>query len=172
MIIIRIAEEKDIAEILGIYNWSILNTTSVYSNTPHTLEMRKKWFEEKKAANHPVLVAEKDNKVVGFISYGPFRSWPGYKYTVEHSVHVDKDHRRQGIAGMLLKKLIEAARQNEVHAIIGGIDASNTASVKLHEQYNFREVGHLKEVGFKFNKWLDLKFLELVLDTPKDPIEG
>jgi len=172
MIIIRPAEEKDIVEILDIYNWSILNTTSVYSYIAHTLEMRKKWFEEKQTANHPVFVAETANKVVGFISYGPFRAWPGYKYTVEHSVHIDKDYRRQGLAGMLLKKLIESAKQNEVHAIIGVIDAANMASIKLHEQFNFKEVGHLKEVGYKFNKWLDLKFLELVLETPENPIEG
>jgi phosphinothricin acetyltransferase len=171
MITIRSAEEKDIPDILEIYNWSILNTTSVYSNNPHTLEMRKKWFEEKKAAKHPVIVAEKENKVVGFISYGPFRTWPGYKYTVEHSVHVDKDHRRLGIAGMLLKKIIEVAKQNDVHAIIGGIDAANEASVKLHEQFNFKEVGLLKEVGYKFNKWLDLKFMELILETPANPTE-
>lgn len=172
MITIRPAEEKDIAPMLEIYNYAILHTTSVYSYTAHTMEMRRKWFEEKKASNHPVLVAEIDNKVAGFISYGPFRSWPGYRYTVEHSVHVHKDFRRQGIASLLLEKMIEIAKQNGVHAIIGGVDAANDASIKLHEQFNFKQVGHLKEVGYKFNQWLDLVFVELVLDTPEKPVEG
>jgi len=172
MITIRTAEEKDIAPILEIYNYAILHTTSVYSYIEHTLEMRQKWFEEKKAANHPVLVAEVDDKVAGFISYGPFRSWPGYRYTVEHSVHVHKDFRRQGIASHLLEKMIEAARENGVHAIIGGVDAANDASIKLHKQFGFEEVGCLKQVGYKFNQWLDLVFVELVLDTPEKPMEG
>lgn len=172
MITIRPAEEKDIAPMLEIYNYAILHTTSVYSYTAHTMEMRRKWFEEKKAANHPVLVAETDNKVAGFISYGPFRPWPAYKYTVEHSVHVHKDFRRQGIASLLLEKMIEIAKQNGVHAIIGGVDAANDASIKLHEQSGFKEVGCLKQVGYKFNQWLDLKFVELVLDKPEKPVEG
>jgi L-amino acid N-acyltransferase len=166
MIIIRAAQEKDIAPILEIYNYAIRHTTSVYSDTAHTMEMRTKWFEEKKAANHPVLVAEVDDKIAGFISYGPFRSWPGYRYTVEHSVHVHKDFRRQGIASRLLEKMIEIARKNGVHAIIGGVDAANDASIKLHEQFGFEEVGCLKQVGYKFDHWLDLVFVELVLDIP------
>ncbi|HTB32706.1 MAG TPA: GNAT family N-acetyltransferase [Bacteroidia bacterium] len=170
MIAIRIAEDKDLPEILEIYNYAILHTTSVYSYKPHTLDMRKKWLEEKRAANHPVFVAETGGKIVGFIAYGPFRAWPGYKYTVEHSVHIHKDFRRQGIARILLAKLIEAAKENNVHAILGAIDADNHASVKLHEQFGFREVGHLKEVGYKFNKWLDLVFYELVLETPAEPV--
>jgi L-amino acid N-acyltransferase len=169
MLIIRPAEEKDIAEILEIYNYAILNTTSVYAYLPHTLEMRKKWFDEKKVANEPVFVAEIDNKVAGFVSYGAFRIWPAYKYTAEHSVHVHKNYRRQGIAKMLLSKIIESAKQNDKHALIGAIDAANTASIKLHEQFNFKEVGHFKEVGYKFNKWLDLIFMELVLETPANP---
>jgi L-amino acid N-acyltransferase len=172
MIIVRPAEEKDLTEILDIYNYAILHTTSVYSYLPHTQEMRKKWFEEKKAAGHPILVAEADNKITGFISYGPFRAWPAYKYTMEHSVHVHKDYRRQGIASMLLKKIIESAKQNNVHALMGAIDAANTASIQLHEQFKFQEVGHFKEVGYKFNKWLDLKFYQLLLETPAHPIEG
>lgn len=172
MITIRPAEEKDLPEILEIYNWSIIHTTSVYSYAAHTPEMRKKWLEEKKAANHPVFVAEKDSKVAGFIAYGPFRAWPAYKYTVEHSVHVHQDYRRQGIAAMLLKKLIESAKQNNVHALIGAIDASNHASIQLHEQSGFKEVGHFKEVGYKFNQWLDLKFFQLLLETPAHPVEG
>ncbi len=169
MITIRNAEEKDIPEILDIYNHSVLHTTSVYSYKPHTLEMRRKWFEEKKAAGHPVIIAEEDNRIAGFIAYGPFRSWPAYKYTVEHSVHIHPDFRRKGIASMLMKEMIEFAAKNDVHAIIAGIDSANFASTKLHLQFNFKEVAHFKEVGYKFNKWLDLIFMELVLETPANP---
>lgn len=172
MIVIRPAQEKDIPEILYIYNFAILNTTSVYSYLPHTLEMRKKWFGERKAAGQPVFVAETYNKVAGFISYGPFRQWPAYKYTMEHSVHVHKDYRRQGVASMLLEKLIVAAKENNVHSLIGAIDAGNTASIKLHEQFHFKEVGSFKEVGYKFDQWLDLKFFQLLLETPANPTEG
>jgi L-amino acid N-acyltransferase len=172
MTTIRAAEERDLAAILEIYNYAIVHTTSVYSYTPHTLEMRTKWFREKQAANHPVLVAETNTIITGFISYGPFRVWPGYKYTVEHSVHVHKDYRRQGIASMLLEKMIDIAKQNGVHAIIGGVDAANETSIKLHEQFNFKEAGCLKQVGYKFNQWLDLKFMELLLETPANPTEG
>ncbi len=170
MIAIRPAEEKDLPEILEIYNHSILHTTSVYSYNPHTLEMRKKWFDEKMAAGHPVYVAISENKVAGFIAYGPFRAWPAYKYTVEHSVHIHPDFRRQGIAKSLLEKMIDAARTNNIHAIIAGIDSANIPSIKLHAQFNFKEVAHFKEVGYKFNKWLDLIFMELVLETPMNPI--
>ncbi len=172
MIAIRLSEEKDIPEILEIYNYAIIHTTSVYSYLPHTLEMRKKWFKERKAAKQPVFVAETNNMIAGFISYGPFRAWPAYKYTMEHSVHVHKDYRRQGIASMLLEKIIESAKQNNVHSLIGAIDAANIASIKLHEQFNFKEVGHFKEAGYKFNKWLDLKFFQLLFETPAKPTEG
>lgn len=172
MITIRDAVEKDLPEVLEIYNHSILHTTSIYSYVGHTLEMRKKWFDEKKAAGHPVFVAATDGKVAGFIAYGPFRVWPAYKYTVEHSVHIHPDYRRQGIAKLLMEKMIDAARKNNIHAIIAGIDASNNASIKLHEQFNFNVVGNFKEVGYKFNKWLDLIFMELVLDGTVNPTEG
>jgi L-amino acid N-acyltransferase len=170
MITIRPVEDKDLPEILEIYNYAILKTTSVYSYEPHTLKMREKWLEEKRAANHPIFVADSDGRVAGFIAYGPFRAWPAYKYTVEHSVHVQKDFWRQGIAKLLLQKIIEAAKQNDMHSLIGAIDATNEPSIKLHELFNFKEVGHFKDAGYKFNKWLDLKFYQLVLETPANPI--
>jgi L-amino acid N-acyltransferase len=165
MITIRNAEEKDLLEILDIYNYAILNTTSVYSYEPHTLEMRRQWFEDKKAHNHPVFVAIENDRVVGFIAYGPFRAWPAYKHTMEHSVHVHINHRRKGVARLLLQQLIETAKTNNVHVLIGAIDASNDASIILHEQLGFEETGHLKEVGYKFNRWLDLKFYQLTITT-------
>ena len=169
---IRSATEKDLESILEIYNDAILNTTSVYNYKPHTIEMRKKWFAEKQVAGHPVLVATIGDKIVGFVSYGPFRAWAAYKYTVEHSVYVHPDFRKRGIAGELLEIIIETARQNNVHAIIAGVDSNNGISIQLHKRFKFVEVGHFKQVGYKFGKWLDLIFMELLLDTPENPTEN
>jgi phosphinothricin acetyltransferase len=157
---------------LDIYNHAILNTTSVYQYTPHTIQMRAQWFKDKKAAGWPVFVADLAGVVVGFASYGAFRAWPGYKYSVEHKVYTHTDHRRQGIAKLLMVAIIEAAKAQELHTIIAGIDTNNEISIHLHSKLGFVEVAHFKQVGFKFGKWLDLKFMQLMLNTPLNPQDG
>ena len=159
---IRNAEEKDLQQILEIYNDVILNTTAVYDYEPHTLEMRKQWFETKQQLGFPVFVAE-ENKIVGFSSFGPFRAWAAYKYSVENSVYVKASERGKGIGKLLLSPLIEAAKKLNMHTIIASIDATNEASLKLHKSFGFEEVAHFKEVGYKFGRWLDLKFLQLII---------
>ncbi|MFI5155016.1 MAG: GNAT family N-acetyltransferase [Chitinophagales bacterium] len=166
MIEIRPALDSDLPGILEIYNEIILNTTAVYDYRPHTLDMRKSWWEAKQKDNFPVFVAVEMNRLVGFSSIGPFRAWAAYKYSVENSVYVTSDMRGRGIGKMLIPPLIEAASNRNMHTIIAGIDAGNTASLKLHEAFGFREVAHFREVGYKFGKWLDLKFLQLLLQTP------
>ncbi len=163
MITIRQADEIDLPQILEIYNDVILNTTAVYDYEPHTLEMRKQWFETKQQQGFPVLVAEEENEVVGFSSFGPFRAWAAYKYSVENSVYVKADKRGKGIGKLLLPLLIDAAKELNMHTIIASIDATNEASLKLHKSFGFVEVAHFKEVGYKFGRWLDLKFLQLIL---------
>ena len=160
---IRDAREGDIEEILAIYNYVILNTTAVYSDHPHTLGMRLAWYNERISGGFPAFVAESEGKVVGFSSFGHFRAWPCYRYTVENSVYVHQDHYGKGISKLLLQPLIDRAREMKLHAMIAGIDAENEISYKLHQSFGFVEVAHFKEVGFKFNRWLDLKFLELIL---------
>lgn len=172
MISIRAAREADLPEILEIYNHVILNTTAVYSYEPHTLEMRKAWYDDKIRNGYPVYVAEDDGRVAGLATYGPFRAWPAYKYTIENSIYVAADQRGKGIARLLMQPLIDAARAQEYHAIIAGIDATNEASLRLHRSLGFTEVAHFREVGYKFGRWLDLKFLELLFETPSDPTEG
>ena len=172
MSIIRAASEEDLSAILEIYNDAIVNTTSVYHYKPHTLEMRLEWFRDKMKGNFPVIVTEIGGRIAGFATFGPFRPWPAYKYTIEHSVYVHQNFRRQGIASSLLKELIRLAEQHNVHAIVAGIDADNAGSIALHQQLGFSEIGHFKEVGYKFGKWLDLKFLQLILKTPLHPKEG
>jgi len=173
MIIVRPAREADLPALLEIYNHVILNTTAVYQYVPQTMDVRRAWYETKLKDGHPVFVAEDPGgKIVGFSSYGPFRAWAAYKYTVENSVYVSESQRGKGIARLLIRPLIDTARRHGLHAIIAGIDASNEASIRLHRSFGFEEVAHFKQVGFKFGRWLDLKFLELLLDTPVHPVEG
>jgi len=162
-IILRDASEDDLASILHIYNEVILNTTAVFSEQPHTLQMRKEWYLDRVANNFPVFVAEVNNQVAGFSSFGHFRAWPCYRFTVEVSVYVDAGHRGQGISKLLLKLLIDTARERKMHAVIAGITADNQVSIHLHQSFNFHEVAHFKEVGFKFGRWLDVKFFQLML---------
>lgn len=172
MISIRCATDADLPEMLAIYNEIILHTTAVYQYQTHTLEMRRVWYEGKLKEGYPVFVAESEGKVAGFSTFGPFRAWQAYKYTVENSVYVAADQRGKGIGKLLLMPLIEEAKEREMHAIIAGIDATNTVSLQLHHSLGFEEVAHFKQVGYKFGRWLDLKFLELLLDTPSLPAEG
>lgn len=163
MIIVRHGTEDDLPAMLEIYNDIILNTTAVWHNEQHTPEMRREWFLTKKQQGHPVFVADEDGVVVGFSTFGPFRPWAGYRFTVENSVYVAAQKRGKGIAKLLMPPLINAARDLNVHAIVAGIEASNDASVALHEKFGFIEVAHFKEVGYKFDRWMDLKFLELIV---------
>ena len=125
--------------------------------------MRHTWFNEKKAAGLPIFVAEVNGDFAGFSTYGPFRNWPGYRFTIEHSVYVTAGLRGKGIGKQLVKAIIEHARGQKMHVIIAGIDGAGVASIGMHKSLGFVEVAHFKEVGFKFNRWLDVKFFELVL---------
>jgi phosphinothricin acetyltransferase len=172
MINIRPAVEADIPAISDIYNHIILNTTAVYQYEAQSLDMRRAWYEAKMKDGYPVFVAEDEGAVVGLSSYGPFRAWAAYKYTVENSVYVAEGQRGKGIGKLLIRPLIDSVRERGLHAIIAGIDATNDPSIRLHQSFGFKEVAHFKEVGYKFGRWLDLKFLELLLDTPTHPVEG
>ena len=172
MIITRQAADKDLSQLLEIYNDIILTTTAVYDYRPHTLSMRQQWLDSKREQGFPVFVAEEGDVIVGFSSIGSFRNWSAYKYSVENSVYVAKEKRGKGIGKLLLPPLIEAAKKLEMHTIIASIDASNESSLRLHKSFGFEEVAHFKQVGYKFGRWLDLKFLQLMLKGPKLPEEG
>ena len=169
MITIRNANEDDLPKLLDIYNDIIINTTAVYQYEIHTIEMRREWFAAKKQQGFPVFVAEEDDLVVGFSTIGTFRQWQAYKYSVENSVYVASDQRGKGIGKLLIPPLIDAAKQMDMHTIIAGIDATNEVSIRLHKNFGFEEVAHFKQVGYKFGRWLDLKFLQLMLETPAHP---
>jgi phosphinothricin acetyltransferase len=172
MIQIRTAVDKDLEAMLEIYNDVIVNTTAVYDYEPHTLEMRRQWFRIKEAQGYPVFVAEENGRIVGFSSIGPFRAWAAYKYSVENSIYVAADQRGRGIGKLLLEPLIKAAEELDMHTILAGIDSTNEASIMLHRKMGFKEVAQFKEVGYKFGRWLDLTFMQLLLKTPEQPVEG
>lgn len=163
MITIEPAKFSDLPAMLEIYNDIIVNTTAVWHYEPHTLEMRQQWFAEKQEQGFPVWVARENDILTGFATIGSFRPWPGYNTTVENSVYVGREHRGKGAGKLLLRQTIESARELNKHAIIAVIDADNNTSIALHQQFGFTEVAHLKEVGFKFNRWLDARYLELIL---------
>ena len=163
MVTIRTATEEDIPALLEIYNDIIINTTAVWHEEPHTIAMRQEWFAIKKEQGFPVFAAVENYRVIGFSTMGPFRPWFGYRYTVENSVYVAANSRGKGIAKLLMQPIIDAAKELKLHAIVAGIEATNEASIALHQKFGFVEVAHFKEVGFKFNRWMDLKFLELIV---------
>jgi phosphinothricin acetyltransferase len=172
MMRIRSARESDLPEILVIYNDIILTTTAIYQYQPQSPEMRRSWFDARHHDGHPIFVAESEGRIVGFSTYGPFRAWPAYKYTVENSVYVAAAERGKGIGKILIPPLIAAAKAADLHAMIASVDAGNMASLRLHRSFGFEEVAHFRQVGYKFGRWLDLKFLELLLETPEHPVEG
>ncbi|WLS09258.1 N-acetyltransferase family protein [Shinella sumterensis] len=160
-ITIRDATEGDLPGIMDIYNDAVVNTTAIWNEAVVDLDNRKAWFAARRERGFPVLVALRGKQVVGYASYGDWRAFDGYRHTVEHSVYVRSDTRGTGTGGKLMKALIDRASFNGVHVMIAGIEAENTASIKLHEKFGFRTVGRFSEVGIKFGRWLDLTCMEL-----------
>jgi phosphinothricin acetyltransferase len=160
---IRPATTADLEGIRKIYEDAILNTTAVYEYEPFDMAYMQRWWEEKNTHNFPVHVAVEENKIVGFCTYGIFRARPAYYPTKEHSVYVHPEYRGMGIGKMLLEKIIALAKTEGVHTLIGGIDATNQTSIALHEQFGFETVGHLKQVAYKFDRWLDLVFMQKLI---------
>ena len=159
---IRLANSADLVAINDIYNHFVLHSTCTYQEMPEPMEGRKSWFE-KHGARHPVTVAEIDGQIVGWGSLSAYHARSAYRNTVENSVYVHHEFHRRGIGGVILADLIERARAIGHRAIIAGIDADQAASVALHRKFGFEEVGHLKQVGFKFERWLDVIYMELLL---------
>jgi len=164
MLEIREAREEDLPAILDIYNDVVATSTAIYRDEPATLEDRRSWFAARKAETQPVLVATDGGAVVGFAAFGGFRPWPGYRFTVEHSVHVRADRRGQGVGAALMTPLIARATALGMHVMIAGVDADNERSIRFHERLGFTRVAHLREVGFKFGRWLDLVLMQRILN--------
>ena len=166
-------EEQHAAAILAILNDAIVNSTALYDYVPRPPEAMVSWFATKRANGFPVVgVIDDSGTLMGFASWGTFRAFPAYKYTMEHSVYVHPEHRGKGLGKILMQELITRARLANVHTLVGCIDASNAGSIHLHQSLGFTHAGTFKEVGFKFGRWLDVAFYLLTLDTPAEPIDG
>ena len=153
--------ESHAVEILEILNDAIVSSTALYDYKPRTLENMVGWFKAKEAGHFPVIGAVDENKqLIGFASYGTFRAWPAYKYSAEHSIYIHKDHRGKGLGRALMLQLIEAARAQNYHVLIGGIDVANTTSIALHEKLGFVHAGTIRQAGFKFGRHLDVVFMQ------------
>ena len=160
---VRDAREADLPSLLAIYNDVIATSTAVYRDEPATLEDRQHWWDDRVGQGYPVLVATEHDELTGFATFGDFRAWPGYRFTVEHSVHVRTDKRAQGVGTALMRPLLERASALGKHVMVAGVDAENAKSLAFHERLGFVRVAHFREVGFKFNRWLDLVFLQRML---------
>jgi L-amino acid N-acyltransferase YncA len=162
-ILLRTAVVADLEAINNIYNHYVERSTCTYQEEPEPLESRKKWFESHHQEAHPIVVAELGGKVVGWGSLSPYHSRCAYRFTVENSIYVDHESHRQGVGTAILKDLVVRAQAIGYHAIIAAIDGSQEASISLHTRFGFTEVGHFRQVGFKFKQWLDVIYLVLIL---------
>jgi L-amino acid N-acyltransferase YncA len=161
---IRAYKTEDTQAILDIINYNILNSTALYDYNIRSYEQQRAILEEKIAKQFPVIIAELDGVVMGFGMYSEFRFREAYKFTVEHSVYVNNDFHGKGIGKILLQELIELAKKQGLHTMIGVIDAENQSSVDFHEKFGFKTVGIIKESGFKFDRWLHSVFVQLILE--------
>lgn len=164
--------ERHSTAILDILNDAIAHTTAIYDYHPRTPASMQAWFAAKEKDSYPVIGIEEAGRLLGFASYGSFRAWPAYRYTVESSVYVAEEARGRGCGRKLMEELIRLARIQDMHTLVACIDMQNTASIRLHEKLGFSNSGVLRQVGYKFGHWLDAGFFQLILDTPAQPIEG
>ena len=169
MIRIRDLREDDLPALLAIYNDVLLTSTAIYRDEPATLEERRDWWQARVRLQQPVLAAVDDSGLIGFASFGDFRAFDGYRFTVEHSVYVRSDARRMGAARALMQGLVAEARALGKHALVGAVESGNTASLALHSALGFAEVGRMPQVGAKFGRWLDLTWMQLLLDERAAP---
>jgi len=159
--------------IVDILNDAIVHSTALYDYVPRARSSMVAWFATKRAGGYPVIGAvDAHDTLLGFGTYGAFRSHPAYKYTIEHSIYVHPEHRGRGLGRLLLDALVSAAQAQDYHVMIGAIDADNRGSIALHEALGFVHGGSLPQVGFKFGRWLDLALYQRILSTPANPVDG
>jgi L-amino acid N-acyltransferase YncA len=170
---IRDANPADLPGILAIYNDAVLNTAAIWNDSTVDAANRSAWFADRQRAGYPILVAvDEADAVLGYSSFGDWRPFDGFRNTVEHSVYVRTDQRGAGLGRTLMVELIERARGIGKHVMVAAVEAGNVGSIRLHESLGFESVGLLPQVGAKFGRWLDLAFLQLVLDERATPDAG
>ncbi|MDF1487635.1 GNAT family N-acetyltransferase [Tessaracoccus caeni] len=169
---IRRACEDDLPAITRIYNEAGVNTTASWRLQPVTVADRREWFQRQQADNFPVLVIEVDGEVAGFASYGTFRSLEGYRFTVEHSIYLSEQYRAAGAGRSLMRALMDVARGQGIHVMVGVVDGDNEQSLRFHESLGFVEAGRLNQIGHKFGRWLDCVFMTYIFEGPQSDPSG
>ena len=164
MITLRPATLADITAILEIYNDAALKTTATADTEPATLAQRTEWFDFRTANGYPILVSLDESEIVtGWSSLSPYHLRYGYRFTAEVSVYIAEKSRGKGIGKALLNALLEATDPLKFHSLVASIDSENAASIHLHKSFGFLEMGTLKEIVFKFDRWLDVVYLQKIL---------
>lgn len=162
-ILVRQYQETDLSKIIAIINHHILHSNSIYDYDERDIETQREIFKIKKRNGYPIFVALIDRDVIGFGTYDIFRPKKGYQYTVEHSIYLDVCHKNKGAGTLLMNALLEFAKINNIHSMIGVIDSKNEASIAFHEKFGFKKVGIIKESAYKFDTWLDSVFMQKIL---------
>tara|TARA_A200000159_G_scaffold90910_1_gene84445 strand:- start:677 stop:1189 length:513 start_codon:yes stop_codon:yes gene_type:complete len=156
-------DEKHLKDIRDIFNEAILQTTALYEELPRSEETIAAWFAKKRQDGIPIFGVEQQGTVVGFATWGPFRPYPAYFKTAEHSVYIATEYQRQGFGRLLLETIIQEATAHKLHLLVAGIDSANEASIALHRHVGFSHAGTIHEAGYKFKRWLDLEFWQRLL---------
>jgi L-amino acid N-acyltransferase len=167
-VLIRASTVADAAEIASLLNALLTTTTIEWTVTPRTEDDVREWLR----VHEVVLVVEDQSQIVGVAAFGWFRDvvkWPGYRFTVENTIHVRQDRWGSGVGEILMDALINRARASGIHTMIAAIDRANEPSIRFHERLGFTEVGRMPEVGAKFGRWLDLVLLQKTLDERTAP---
>ena len=173
MKIITCNQQDHSGAILAIFNVAIAKTTALYEYQPRTTADMDIWFADKRKGNYPVLGIESaSGELIAFGTYGLFRAKAAYKYTVEHSLYVREDQRGVGLGPVILGAIIDSAKRQGYHTLIGVIESNNEASIALHKKRGFEPCGVIRQSGFKFGQWLDTALFQLIIDAPSDPIDG
>ena len=162
---IRDAVHADLPALRDIYNDAVLNTTAIWNDQPVDLGNRQAWFSARQAQGYPILViADADDSVLGYASFGDWRPFEGFRHTVEHSVYVHPEQRGKRLGPQLLAALIERAKACNKHVMVAAIEGGNAASIHVHKHLGFVTSGRMPQVGIKFGRWLDLTFMQLMLN--------
>lgn len=161
---IKHANINDVPAMLEIYNEVILSSPVTFDLVEQSLENRKQWFEQFNE-QYPIFVAEQAGEILGYACLTKFRPKPAYASTVEDSIYLKSKARGQGIGSMLLASLVNEAKKNNHHSIIAVIANDEPSSVKLHKKFGYEKTGFIREAGYKFDRWHDIHFYQLVLDT-------
>ena len=161
MVNIRPAALGDLKSITEIYNEAVRNTVATFDTEEKSIDEQKNWFENHGPKN-PIIVAEKNNQIVGWAALSQYSNKCAYSDTAEISVYVKEEHQVKGIGKKLLQSIVKEGKKSGLHAAIARITEDNDVSIHLHESVGFKHIGVLEEVGFKFGKRLDVYLMQIV----------